>query len=378
MSTERPSSDLTMQRSSRDASSVPERLAAWLATQMPAGSDPEVVMHGGIDANGMSSETLVLDVVATIGGERVTTAYVARVAPSLEDFPIFPTYDLPLQYRLLEQVAAHTDVPVPTVSFLESSGDVLGQPFFLMERIEGEIPPDVLPYNFGDSWMSTGSEESLTSLQRSSVELLAHLHRVPASEVPDLDPAAAGHQGETLLARNLAKVAAWYEWATPDAGRSTMVERGLAWLGANLPDTDDNDAVLCWGDSRIGNVIYRDFAPVAVLDWEMATVGPRALDLAWMSFAHSVFESITGMLEMPGMPDFLRPEDVSATYTELTGVDVGDLFWYRLFAGVQWCVVFMRTGVRQIHFGEIEKPATVEELFHCGPAVQALLDEVGA
>ncbi len=377
MPAERPAADMTMQRSSRDASRVPARLAAWLATRMPAGADPDVVLHSGIDSNGMSSETLVLDVAWT-EGERRVERYVARVAPAADDFPVFPHYDLAGQFRLLQQVAARTRVPVPKVSHLEESGSVLGAPFFLMDRIDGEIPPDVLPYNFGDSWVSNGSAEQLDRLQASTVATIAELHTVPASELPELDPARQEHQGVNLLARNLAKVRAWYEFATDDAGRSELVERGLAWLAANLPETDDAEAVLCWGDSRIGNVIYRDFEPVAVLDWEMATIGPRALDLAWLSFAHSVFESITELLELPGMPDFLVADDIVARYRDLTGVDVGDLTWYRVFAGIQWCIVFMRTGVRQVHFGEIEAPAKVEDLFHCGPLVARLLDEVGA
>lgn len=377
MEAERPAADLTMQRSSRDASLVPARMAAWLATQLPPGAAPDVTLHHGADANGMSSETLVLDVAWT-NGERTLSRYVARVAPATEDFPVFPTYDLPLQYRLLQRLAARTGVPVPQVRHLEPTGDVLGTPFFLMDRIDGDIPPDVLPYNFGDSWVSHGSPEQQRTLQDSTVATIAELHKVPAEEMPDLDPAAHGHAGDTLLARNVAKVRHWYEFATGDAGRSELVERGLAWLEAHLPEVDDADAVVCWGDSRIGNVIYRDFEPVAVLDWEMATLGPRALDVAWLSFAHSVFESITEMLEMPGMPEFLRPEDLAATYRELTGVDVGDLTWYRVFAGIQWCIVFMRTGVRQIHFGEIERPEKVEDLFHCGPLVARLLEEVGA
>ena len=83
--------------------------------------------------------------------------------------------------------------------------------------------------------------------------------------------------------------------------------------------------MLCWGDSRIGNVLYRDFEPVGVLDWEMAAIGPREMDLSWMVFAHLVFESITEVFELPGMPHFLREEDVQATYAEITGVELGDL-----------------------------------------------------
>ena len=55
-----PPADLKLQRTSRDAATVPGLLEAWLAGALPAGAAPEVRLHGGIDANGMSSETLVL------------------------------------------------------------------------------------------------------------------------------------------------------------------------------------------------------------------------------------------------------------------------------------------------------------------------------
>ena len=68
--------------------------------------------------------------------------------------------------------------------------------------------------------------------------------------------------------------------------------------------------MLAWGDSRIGNVLYQDFRPVAVLDWEMATVGPRELDVAWIIFAHMVFQELAGLAGLPGLPDVMREEDV--------------------------------------------------------------------
>ena len=69
---------------------------------------------------------------------------------------------------------------------------------------------------------------------------------------------------------------------------------------------------------------------------------------------------------------------MKATYAALTGVQLGDLTWYHLYNAVQWCVVFMRTSARQLHFGEIERPADVETLFHCKPLIERLLSEVGA
>ena len=375
-----PAADFTLQRSSRDATTVPGLLAGWLTTLLPAGADPEVVLHSGIDANGMSSETLVLDATWTEDGVRTTREYVARVAPAQEDFPVFPTYALQDQYVAMRLVAELTDVPVPTVGFMEPTGEVLGTPFFLMDRVDGVIPQDVLPYNFGDNWLHDATPAQQRQLQDASVRVIADLHAIPDAQTAFafLDPE---QPGATPLARNLARTRAWYDFAVPDIGRSPIAERGLAWLEAHLHEAEaggSGDVVLCWGDSRIGNMIYRDFEPVAVLDWEMATIGPRELDLSWIAFAHMVFESITGVMGMPGMPDFMREEDIAATYEEVTGVPLADLTWFHVYNAVQWCVVFMRTGARSIHFGEIERPDDIETLMHHKMLLESILERAGA
>jgi len=370
-----PPADLTLQRSSRDPETMRAQLTAWLATQLPPGADPVVVLHTAIQENGLSSETVLLDVTWTEGGQQRAGQYVARVAPAPEDLPVFESYALQDQYDAIRIVGETTQVPVPGVRWIEPTGGVLGTPFFLMDRIDGLVPRDVLPYNFGDNWLYDATEEEQRRLQDTSVKVLADLHAIPDAETTFgfLDPK---QPGDTALARNLARTHAWYDFAVTDIGRSPIAERGLAWLEANLPDT--SEAVLCWGDARIGNVLYRDFEPVGVLDWEMAAIGPRELDVSWMVFAHQVFESITGMLELPGMPHLLREEDVKATYESLTGVELGDLDWYHVYNAVQWCIVFMRTGARQIHFGEIERPDDIETLMHNKPLLENLLQKVGA
>lgn len=373
-----PPADMTLQRSSRDQAAVHDRLEEWLASVLPPGADPAVTLHEGIHTNGMSSETVLLDVEATEDGERRSRAYVARVAPAPEDLPVFPSYRLADQYDAMRLAAELTDVPVPAVRWLEPTGEVLGTPFFLMDRVDGAVPPDVLPYTFGDNWLFDADVAQQQALQRRSVEVLARLHGVPdaAGRFGFLDPAVAGHDGPTPLARNLAKTRAWYDYAAAGFAPSPLLERGFAWLAAHLPA--EGEPVLCWGDSRVGNVMYRDFTPAAVLDWEMATLGPREMDLAWMVFAHRVFQEIAEVMGLPGMPDFLRADDVRATYAELTGVEVGELTWHQLHAAVQWGCVFLRTSARQIHFGEIERPDDPEAVFHHRPLLERMLDEVGA
>jgi aminoglycoside phosphotransferase (APT) family kinase protein len=371
----RPPADLTLRRHSRDAATVPRLLTGWFTEILPPGADPEVEVLSGVDANGLSSETLLFDCRWTDGDRRRTDGYVARVAPAAEDVPVFPEYALQNQYDALRIVAERTDVPVPGVRHIEPTGEVLGTPFFLMDRVEGIVPPDVLPYNFGDNWLFDAPPEQQRTLQDATVDVVARLHAVPdaATTFAFLDPP---HPGDTPLARNLAGARAWYDFAAADVGPSPLVERALTWLEGHLPV--EGETVLSWGDARIGNVLYRDFLPVGVLDWEMATIGPRELDISWLVFAHRVFESITGVMELPGMPHFLREADVTAVYERLTGVRLGDLHWYHVFNGVRWCVVFMRTGARQIHFGEIERPDDIESLMFNKPLLEELLAEVGA
>lgn len=364
-------------RSSRDTDAMATTLTGWLTGLLPAGADPEVALSGASDSNGMSSETILADVTWTEGGTRDTHGFVIRMAPALQDVPVFQTYRLDHQYDAIRLVGELSDVPVPTPRWLEPTGDVLGQPFFFMERIDGIVPPDVMPYTFGDNWFFDASEADQRRLQDSTVKQIAALHAIPdaASTFGFLD--IQDYAGDTPLRRLFDKLRTWYQWAAAELAPSPLIDEALAWLEANWPEADHPDnVVLSWGDARIGNALYVDFEPVAILDWEMAGIGPRELDLGWIVFAHKVFQSITDVFEMPGLPNVLRAEDVSATYAAASGVEVGDLRWFEIYSAVIWGVVFMRTSARQVHFGELDGlPEDVDSLFHHGPLMRSLLTD---
>ena len=367
-----------LQRSSRDTSTVPALLSEWLSTVLPGGTKPEITVESGIDSNGMSSETIILTgrwpESGGSGGE-VVQKWVARVAPTEQDVPVFASYRLDHQFEVMRLAGELTDVPVPPVRWLENTGDVLGAPFFLMDCIDGVVPPDVMPYTFGNNWFADATPEQQRGLQDATVEVIAKLHSIPNADktfdfLADADP-----PGDTALRRHFGWLKDWYEFCVPGIGRSELVERALTWLEENFPtDVAATESVLVWGDSRIGNVLYQDFRPVAVLDWEMATVGPREFDVAWIIFAHNVFQELCGLAGMPGLPDVLREDDVRATYTKHTGVEVGDLRWFYIYSGVVWCCVFMRTGFRRVHFGEMEQPDDIETLFYHKSLLEKLLE----
>lgn len=364
-----------LQRSSRDVTALPSVLSEWLSTVMPGGTRPEITVESGIDSNGMSSETIVLTGRWDEDGAEVEQKWVARVAPTAADVPVFSSYRLDHQFEVIRLAGELAAIPVPQVRYLENTGTVLGAPFFLMDHVEGIVPPDVMPYTFGDNWFFDAPVEKQRELQDSTIEVLAKLHSIPEAEktFAFLDE---GHTGDTALRKHFNWLRDWYEFAVPDIGRSPLIERSLDWLEKHWPaETAASDTVLLWGDARIGNVLYRDFRPVAVLDWEMTTLGPRELDVAWSIFAHMVFQELCGLAAMPGLPDVLREDDVRATYERLTGVELGDLHWFYVYSAVIWACVFMRTGARRVRFGEVDKPEDVETLFYHASLLKKLIGE---
>lgn len=346
-----------VKRSSRDPAELAGRLEAWLTTTIGEGA----IVTGleGTSATGMSSETILFE-ASYAGGNR--DRLVARLAPDEHDVPVFPSYDMERQARVISLAGELTDVPVPRILGADNSSDVLGAPFFVMERIDGIVPPDVMPYTFGDNWLYDAAPDEQQRLVDSTLDVLASLHGI--DDAPRrFDFLEFAPSGDTALRRHVEHTKRWYEFACRDTPRSSLTTRTFEWLDAHRP-SHEGETVLSWGDARIGNVLYDDFRPVAVLDWEMAGLGPRELDVAWLVFAHRVFQHLAGRFGAPGMPDFMRPDDVAASYERKTGYVLSDLDFYMTYAAVQWCIVFLRTGFRSVHFGEREMPDDPDEFMH--------------
>jgi aminoglycoside phosphotransferase (APT) family kinase protein len=356
--------------SKRDPEILRERLERWLSAQLPVGTAAEVTHVHLPDANGMSSETILFDAVWS--GQR--HPLVARVAPADSTMPVFPRYDLDNQFQVMAQVREHSSVPVPVVYWSETNPEPLGAPFFVMARVSGQVPPDVMPYNFG-SWVTEATDAQRALLQHTSVEVLAKLHdidrpwdRFDFLRLPDAGPTAA-----ESLAAHIRQQREYYEWTTLSGPRSPLIERSFAWLEENSPD-DSSPAVFCWGDARIGNIMYEDFRPVAVLDWEMATLGPRELDLGWMAYLHRFFEDIAEVAGLGGLPDFLRVDEIAATYEELTGHAPRNLEYYTVYAALRQATIMLRIQTRAIHFGQAVAPEDPDDMIMHRASLEAMLD----
>jgi aminoglycoside phosphotransferase (APT) family kinase protein len=105
----------------------------------------------------------------------------------------------------------------------------------------------------------------------------------------------------------------------------------------------------------------------------MAGLGPREIDIAWLVGGHRVFQDIAGLFGSPGMPHFLRLEDVAAQYEAATGHSVRDIDFYLTYTAIQWATVFVIAGLRRVRFGEQAMPDDVHDLIiNRGPLEQML------
>jgi aminoglycoside phosphotransferase (APT) family kinase protein len=365
---------ITMKVSSREPDQVRGQLETWIAGQLDGATGVAVSDLESTEANGMSSDTVLFKARWSDSEGEHDERLVARIAPDTKDIPVFPTYDLQGQFDVIRAVASLTKVPVPRPWWCDPTGKAVGAPMFVMSRVDGVVPPDVMPYPFGDNWLYDATPEQQRTLQSSTVEAIAALHAIgeAPARLPFLEKA---QPGDTHLRRHVANTRAWYDMVARDGAPSALVERAFGWLDDNWP-AHESEPVLSWGDSRIGNVLYDDFHPAALLDWEMSGLGPRELDIAWLVYAHRVFQDITTALGLPGMPHFLRPEDVATQYESLTGYTVRDLRFFMVYGAVQWGIVFLRTGARQVHFGEREWPEDRDEIMHNRAHLESLLDDL--
>ncbi len=357
--------------STRDPQELAARLEQWLADTLPGGSDPLITEVTSPEGNGMSSETLLFTARWNDGGRPSDHRLVARIEPPSTAYPVFTTYDLDMQFKVMRLVQEHTSVPVPETLWYESDPAVLGAPFFVMARVDGLVPPDVLPYTFGDNWVFDGSDADRQAIQESAIRAMSGIHSI-TPEHHDLSFLELGGPGASSLERSFHHWSAYHDWVVGDAP-SPLLEECFAWLVDNFPVDVSSDAV-SWGDGRIGNMMFRDNEVVAVLDWEMAAVAPPEVDLGWMCYLHLFFQDLAVQLGAPGLPDMFRPSDVRESYAKASGRTPGDLTWHIAYAAIRHGVIMRRVTERSIFFGEAARPDDIDDLILHRSTLSGMLD----
>ena len=234
-------------------------------------------------------------------------------------------HDVLREYRVLEALG-QTPVRVPRTILACEDESVIGAPFYLMERVSGVVIRQELPQIFDESERRRLGEELVDSL--------VELHSVdPASCGLDTFAKPTGY-----LERQLKRWTGQLELTIPHSRPSPELEQVGHWLRDNLPQSQQTTVVQ--GDYKLDNVMFATETParlVAILDWEMSTLGDPLADLGWMiSFwreagdgSDDLFAETTRVTELPG---FSSRAELIDRYAAATGRDVDGLGWYTVLA----------------------------------------------
>lgn len=187
------------------------------------------------------------------------------------------------EYRVLS--ALHpTGVPVPRPVVFCDDPEVLGTPFYLMDRVDGRV--------FPDGALAEADPAERTALWMGLADAMAKMHAVRPEDVGLGDYGKPGNYFERQIVR-------WSkQWEDSPHDPIPELDRLRDWLIANQPE-DDGRVSLAHGDYRMGNVLFHPSEPrvVAILDWELSTLGHPLADLGYCCMAwHTSPDEYGGLL----------------------------------------------------------------------------------
>ena len=232
--------------------------------------------------------------------------YVLRKQPPGELLPSAHAVDR--EYRVIEALA-RTDVPVPRPILFCAQRDVIGTPFYLMERLSGRI--------FWEPTLPELPREARAGIYDGMVDALARLHMADWRAIGLADFGRPGN----YFARQIAR---WTkQWESSRTRDNPALDRLAEWLPLHVPAGDETAVV--HGDFRLDNMIFHPTEPrvIGILDWELSTLGHPMADLAYhcLPFINppEAFRGLRGLdIDALGIPDM---DSYVAAYQRRTGRD---------------------------------------------------------
>jgi aminoglycoside phosphotransferase (APT) family kinase protein len=264
--------------------------------------------------------------------------------------PLPPSaHDVLREARLLEALR-HTAARTPAVVATGDDPAVIGAPFYVMDRVDGEVLTGAVPPGLDGPGDRRRIAEEL-------VDALAEVHAV--------DWRACGLEGygrpTGYLDRQLRRFSGL--WEHNRTRELPAMERLTAWLAEHRPES--GEATIVHGDYRLGNVMLAPQAPprvVAIFDWELATIGDPLADLGYLAAtwaepgepsgdgARKVAALFGGLTQQPGFPG---RDELIARYEAASGRSMSDVRWYMTLA--LWkAAVFLEGSYRRRLAGTTE------------------------
>lgn len=229
------------------------RLAAWMQDHIAGFSGPIDVRQF---AGGQSNPTFLVQSAAA--------RYVLRRKPPGKLLPSAHAVDR--EFRVLAALK-DSGVPVAHVHALCEDSEVIGSAFYVMDYVEGRI--------FWDALLPEVAAQDRRDIYREMVRVLAVLHSVDYAAVGLSDYGKPGRYVERQVAR-------WtQQYRASETEKIDAVECLIEWLPKHIPA--DEQTSIVHGDFRLDNTIFHPTEPrlLAVLDWELSTLGHPLVDLAY-------------------------------------------------------------------------------------------------
>lgn len=229
--------------------------------------------------------------------------------------------------QALERVA----YPVAHVHCLCTDERVLGTRFYVMDFVEGRI--------FWDATLPSLSREQRPRFFDAMNATLAQLHQVDFRAIGLADYGRTGN----YFQRQIARWAKQYERDAPDAGRDSHMERLIEWLPAHIPP--ENATTIVHGDFRVDNMIFHPSEPrvLAVLDWELSTLGHPLADFAYHLMMYRVPPRIVAGLAGANLASLNIPSEAEylVAYCRRTGREgIAHLDFYLSFNMFRLAAIF--------------------------------------
>jgi len=260
--------------------------------------------------------------------------------------PLPPSaHDVLREARLLSALEP-TSVRTPRVLAVCADPEVIGAPFYIMERIPGAVITDQVP-------APLDTPEHRADIAGELVDALVELH---ATDWTTLGLEGFG-KPTGYLERQLRRFNGL--WEVNRTREIAELDEVGAWLAANLPESPP--ATIVHGDYRLGNTMFADQAPprlTAILDWEMATIGDPLADIGYL-MVHWVqaddVKSRFAMHTVTDRPGFPTRQELVARYEQRSGRSVQSLNWYVTLA--MWkASVFMEGNYKRAVMGQTDDP----------------------
>ena len=309
----------------------PHALRAWLIEHVELLDD-------------VTDEPIELDLISggasnvTIGVRLGRRDLVVRRPPVTAFLPT--ANDVSREYRFYAALDA-TDVPTPHVFAYCDDVDVIGAPFYVMERLHGRVPHEA-----GALSGMTATEGR--ALSERFVDVLAAIHAVDIDEVGLGDVARRDGYLERQVRR-------WIDqWQRAKEADDPRIDELARVLGASIPTSPPTTIV--HGDYRLGNVMV-DAADrtriVGVFDWEMATLGDPLADLGysllyWGTVDRPYVHPSQACAELPG---FLTATELTDRYATIAGRAVDDITFYVVLAAFKLTIIGEGNRARMRHAG---------------------------